>query len=257
MIRVACLAAVVAAILATGPASALQLSPLDFASLGTLSATNDLVVNTDTLQLSGGAWFTGVQDSTSGAAVFTFDTIQVANISVIGSNPVVFLSKGDAVFSGNAATSNSGGLQIAAVGTVSVTSGASIAVLNGSTLSIFAQDLFLDRGTSVVSGGNQILATPQGLVPESPVVTAGRVSISSGSGTNLFHSFDAFNVRSGEVQLFSSNIGLGGGTLTGAILVPESNGEPVIVGVASVPEASTVLLVASGLSGIACLRRRI
>jgi hypothetical protein len=41
------------------PAAALQLIPLEFVSLGSLATTSDIVLNTDTLQLSGGASFTG------------------------------------------------------------------------------------------------------------------------------------------------------------------------------------------------------
>ena len=55
MRRTACVLVVIGALLSAGPAAALQLSPLDFASLGSLNATGDLVLNTDTLQLSGGA----------------------------------------------------------------------------------------------------------------------------------------------------------------------------------------------------------
>jgi hypothetical protein len=202
------------------------------------------------LQLSGGASFTGAQDSTSHAAVFTFDMIQTANLSVIGSNPLALLSKGDAVFNGTVTSSNTGGFEIAAVGTVSVTNGASLS--SGSTLSIFSHDLQLLGGATVVSGGAINLGTTQGLVPQGSA-TGGNVSIMSGSSSNLFHSFNAFNVQSGEVRLFSGNIAIGGGgTVTGLILVPESS-QPVIVGVAAVPVPPAILLFASGLSGLAWL----
>jgi hypothetical protein len=146
-------------------------------------------------------------------------------------------------------SSNTGEFEIAAVGTVSVTNGASLS--SGSTLSIFSQDLQLLGGATVVSGGAINLGTTQGLVPQGSA-TGGNVSIMSGSGSNLFHSFDAFNVQSGEVQLFSWNIALGGGTVTGLILVPGSS-QPVIVGVAAVPIPPAMILFASGLSGLAWL----
>jgi hypothetical protein len=245
---------VIGALFSAGPAAALQLSPLDFSSLGSLNATGDLVLNTDTLQLSGGASFTGVLDSTSHAAVFTFDSIQTTNVSVIGSNPLALLSKGDAVFNGNVTSLNSGGFEIAAAGTVSLTNGASLS--SGSTLSIFSQDLLLVGGANVVSGGTLTLATTQGLVPQG-TVTAGNISITSQSGTNLFHSFNAFNVQPGEIQLFSGGLNLGGAMLTGATLASGSS-LPVIFGVAPVPVPSALVLFATGL--VACggvLRRRL
>ena len=252
MRRTACVLAVMGVLLSAGPAAALQLSPLDFASLGSLNATGDLVLNTDTLQLSGGASFTGVLDSTSHAAVFTFDRIQTTNVSVIGSNPLALLSKGDAVFNGTFMLLNA--VEIAAGGTVSLTNGASLS--SGSTLSIFSQDILLVGGANVVSGGTLTLATTQGLVPQGSV-TVGNISITSQSGTNVFHSFNAFNVQPGEIQLFSGGVNLGGGTLTGAILASGSS-QPVIVGVAPVPVPSALVLFATGL--VACggvLHRRL
>ena len=184
--------------------------------------------------------------------MFTFDRIQTTNVSVIGSNPLALLSKGDAVFNGTFMSLNA--VEIAAGGTVSLTNGASLS--SGSTLSIFSQDILLVGGANVVSGGTLTLATTQGLVPQGSV-TAGNISITSQSGTNVFHSFNAFNVQPGEIQLFSGGVNLGGGTLTGAILASGSS-QPVIVGVAPVPVPSALVLFATGL--VACggvLHRRL
>lgn len=72
MIRAACVMAVIGMLLMADPAAALQLSPLEFVSLGSLSATSDIVLNTDTLQLSGGASFTGgLEISASGSLSLT------------------------------------------------------------------------------------------------------------------------------------------------------------------------------------------
>ena len=253
MRRTACVAAIIGALVFADCAAALPLSPLDFASLGTLSTTEDVVVDTDSLQLSGGASFTGVRDSVSGAAVFAFDTIQAANISIIGSNSLALLSKGDAVFSGIITSSNSGDIQIAAAGILSVAGGGSISTLNGASLSIFPKDVLLDGGSGAVPGGEQVLATTLRLAPQGPVVRGGTVSIGSGSGTNLFHSFDAFNIGSGEVELF---IGSGGEITTRTVAVSGAN-PSVIVGVVSVPEPPMSVLSVWGLIGLAYFKRRL
>lgn len=66
---------VVCSLLWTVPSQAALLDPLAFTSLGTLSTTDTISINTDTLQLTGGASYTGMLDPVSGVGIFTFDDI--------------------------------------------------------------------------------------------------------------------------------------------------------------------------------------
>ncbi len=66
---------VVGGLLWTLPTQAAVLDPMAFTSLGTLNTTDTISINTDTLQLTGGASYTGVLDPVSGAGIFTFNDI--------------------------------------------------------------------------------------------------------------------------------------------------------------------------------------
>ncbi len=59
----------------TVPSQAAELDPMAFTSLGTLNTTDTISINTDRLQLTGGASSTGVLDPVSGAGIFTFNDI--------------------------------------------------------------------------------------------------------------------------------------------------------------------------------------
>jgi len=87
---------------------------------------------------------------------------------------------------------------------VSLANGASI-LSNGSNLTILSQDIVMVGTSSVRSSGAITLGTTQGLVP-GPLIPQGNagtgsLTITSGSGSNLFHTLNAFNVGSGQVQL--------------------------------------------------------
>lgn len=66
---------VLGGLLWTVPSQAVVLDPIAFTSLGTLNTTDPISINTDTLQLTGGASSTGVLDPVSGAGIFTFNDI--------------------------------------------------------------------------------------------------------------------------------------------------------------------------------------
>jgi hypothetical protein len=84
---------VVGSFLWTVPSQATALDPLGFTSLGTLNMIDSISINTDTLQLTGGASYTGVLDPVSGAGIFTFDDIS-------GTRTLGLLSKGNLSFTG-------------------------------------------------------------------------------------------------------------------------------------------------------------
>ncbi len=66
---------VVGGLLWTVPSQAAVLDPMAVTSLGELNTTDPISINTDRLQLTGGASSTGVLDPVSGAGIFTFDSI--------------------------------------------------------------------------------------------------------------------------------------------------------------------------------------
>jgi hypothetical protein len=103
---------VVGGLLWTLPSQAAVLDPLAFTSLGTLNTTDPISINTDTLQLTGGASSTGVLDPVSGAGIFTFDSISgtkrisLTNPDKVGIQPLVVRS--GTVFIGRTVGINSG-----------------------------------------------------------------------------------------------------------------------------------------------------
>jgi hypothetical protein len=74
------------------PSQAAVLDPWAFTSLGTLNALETVIINTDTLALTGGAAYTGVLDPVSGAGIFTFDDITGANLSIFGTRALGLLA---------------------------------------------------------------------------------------------------------------------------------------------------------------------
>ena len=252
---------VIVILLVAGPAEALQLNLLDFSSLGTLNVSTDIVINSDTRQLSGGASFTGVLDATTNATVFTFDSIQAANISILGSSPLAILSKGNISLNGPVTSSIASELELAAAGTVTVNNG--VLSANGSTLTILANEVRINSqltgAGAIVAGGNLTLATTQGLVPQGPV-TGGNLTLVSQTGPNLFHSLNAFKVQPGEVQLFTGNISLQGSTIVprGVTIVSDQgaiDGVTITAG-PPVPLPGAMWLFGTGLVGLLRLWRR-
>jgi hypothetical protein len=251
-----------------GPAEALQLSPIDFSSLGTLSATSDIVINSDTLQLSGGASFTGVVDSTSHAAVFTFDNIQAGNISILGSMPLALLSKGDATYNGLVISSHE--LEVAAGGTITVNAGGTIGVNNaepsaGASLTVIANTIQLNSGGQVgggqvgggliVSGGNVTIAAAGGLTPVLNGQTGGGV-ITLGSSGVIFGNLTSPPAGSGSVQILSGNISLPGSTIQTTGITFLSDPGLTISAAAPVPLPAAAILFGTGMVGLWSLTQR-
>jgi hypothetical protein len=84
---------VLGSVLWTVPSRAAVLDPMAVTSLGELNTTDPISINTDRLQLTGGASSTGVLDPVSGAGIFTFDSISgakrisLANPDKVGLQP--------------------------------------------------------------------------------------------------------------------------------------------------------------------------
>src|SRR5207253_3645875 len=91
----------VAVVFAAGaPVAQAQLDPNAFPSLGTLNVTSGtLIINTDTLTVSGAATFTGIAINQIGGpqvAVFDFSSITIGSgvsLLFIGSRPLALLSR--------------------------------------------------------------------------------------------------------------------------------------------------------------------
>jgi hypothetical protein len=99
--------ALLALLAASAPAQA-QRDPNSFTSLGTLNVTSGtLTINTNTLQMTGAATFTGVslnQANAPGIAVFNFSNITIGSgvtVIVVGSRALSLLSLGNATIGAN------------------------------------------------------------------------------------------------------------------------------------------------------------
>lgn len=102
------------------PTHAAVLDPWAFTSLGTLNASDTISINTDTLQLTGGASYTGVLNPVSGASIFAFDNIAGTSLSIYGTRTLGLLSKGNIAFTGAIDLLGSGGLDLVATGTLTL-----------------------------------------------------------------------------------------------------------------------------------------
>ena len=86
------------------------LDPWAFTSLGTLTASETISINTDTLELTGGASYSGLLDPVSGAGIFAFDNITGTNLSIFGTRTLGLLSRGNIAFTGTIDLLGSGGI---------------------------------------------------------------------------------------------------------------------------------------------------
>ncbi|MBX2803325.1 MAG: hypothetical protein KTR31_36935 [Myxococcales bacterium] len=86
------------------------LDPNAFTTLGTLSPSNDVTVDTDKALMSDGAKVAGVIDGTTGIAVFTFTDVDLDNVTIeiTGSAPFALLSTGDISMTNGALITASG-----------------------------------------------------------------------------------------------------------------------------------------------------
>jgi hypothetical protein len=149
--------AVVCSFLWTLPCQAAVLDPLAFTSLGTLNTTDSISINTDTLQLAGGASYTGVLDPVSGASLFTFDEITGTNLSIFGTRTLGLMSKGNLSFTGTIDLLGTGGLAMAAEGLLAlnnlnaVGSGGGAIQLQANTVTLSGSINFASRSLSITS----------------------------------------------------------------------------------------------------------
>ena len=102
------------------PSQAAVLDPWAFTSLGTLNASEAISINTDTLELTGGASYAGVLDPVSGAGIFAFDGIIGTNLSIFGTRTLGLLSTGNIVFTGTIDLLGSGGSEMVAIDSLAI-----------------------------------------------------------------------------------------------------------------------------------------
>lgn len=174
---------VVGGLLWTVPSQAALLDPLAFTSLGTLNTTDTISINTDTLQLTGGAFYTGVLDPVSGASIFTFDGISGTNLSIFGTRTLGLLSKGNLSFTGTIDLLGTGGLEMVAVGSLALNnlnstgSGGGDIQLGANQFSLSGSITVVNRSLSITSATDIVLPGGPGvprIIPSSgPVIFSG------------------------------------------------------------------------------------
>lgn len=237
------------------PVQAATLDPFAFTSLGTLDAVAPLSINTDTLQMTGGASYTGVLDPSSGEAIFTFDSIMGTDVSIFGSRSLGLLSRSDIVFTGSIDVLGSGGLDIVVSGSMTVTnlsSTAPISLAAGNQLNIQGSISGGPGPISLSSAGDINVIDPL----QAPSVIATR---EEGRGSIIGLGNIIVTTRAGTGTVGSGIITLTGGTTSGQISVLNSGGIAVSSGVdlvAPVPIPGALFLFLSGLGALGLVKRR-
>jgi hypothetical protein len=174
------------------PSQAAVLDPYAFTSLGTLNSSETISINTDTLQLSGGASYTGMFDPISGAGIFAFDDISGTNLSIFGTRTLGLLSRGNIAFTGTIDLFGSGGLEMVAIDSLAIKdlvaagSGGDIQ-LNADQVTLSGSITFVDRSLSITSGtdivglgGTGALIIRDGTIP---VISPGSIFVVADRGT--------------------------------------------------------------------------
>ena len=255
---------IVGSLLWTVPSQAATLDPLAFTSLGTLNTTDTISINTDTLQLTGGASYAGVLDPVSGAGVFTFDGISGTNLSIFGTRPLGLLSKGNLAFTGTIDLFGTGGLEMVAVGMMTLANLQTTG--NGGTVSLTAGQL--NVGGAVDAGSRPLdisaiepirLTAP--ILSEPGQIILRDVGLSARNSVNLttgaVSSRGTVNLGSGVITLTSGTDS--GSTQSGVVAVSAAGelvGSPNVSVVAPVPLPASLLLFATGLTAFGLLKRR-
>jgi hypothetical protein len=241
------------------PSQAALLDPWAFTPLGTLTASETISINTDTLQLTGGASYTGVLDPISGAGIFAFDDISGANLSILGTRTLGLLSRSNIAFTGTIDLLGGGGLDMVAAGSMTLAnlltggSGGAVSLVSnqtsaGGTINAGIRPLEIRAVEPItLSGGIEPIATRD-------------ISLSGSGGLTL-------TTRSGITR---SRVSLGSGiiTLTGrtgsgstnsGVIAVSSSGEivgsPGVTVTAPVPIPAAVLLFATGLAVLGLVNR--
>ena len=159
------------------PIHAAVLDPWAFTSLGTLTASETISINTDTLQLTGGASYSGLLDPVSGAGIFAFDNITGTNLSIFGTRTLGLLSTGNISFTGTIDLLGSGGLEMVAIDSLAikdlVTTGAGGDIqLHANQVTLSGSITLLNRSLSITSatdivglGGTRVVPLADGTIP--------------------------------------------------------------------------------------------
>lgn len=154
----------------TVPSQAALLDPWAFTSLGTLNTSDAITINTDTLQLTGGASYTGVLDPVTGAGIFAFNDMTTTNISILGSRSLGLLSKNNGALSGTINLLGTGGLDIEVVNALAIKNLSALG--SGGDIQVHAGQITLsgsinwsNRSLSITSLGDIIVLGGDGLIP--------------------------------------------------------------------------------------------
>lgn len=203
---------VVGGLLWTVPSQAALLDPLAFTSLGTLNTTDIISINTDTLQLTGGASYTGVLDPVSGAGIFTFDDISGTNLSIFGTRTLGLLSRGSISFAGTIDLLGSGGLEMVAVGSLALHnlnaggSGGGDIQLEANQFSLTGAVTVVNRSISVTSATDIVLpggpGVPRIIPSPGPIIFPG-----GGTPSVIFTRPDAPVPLPAALPLFAVGLG--------------------------------------------------
>ena len=248
----------------TVPSQAAGLDPLAFSSLGTVSTTDTISINTDTLQLTGGASYTGVLDPISGAGIFTFDGISGTNLSIFGTRTLGLLSKGNLSFTGTIDLLGSGGLEMVAVSTMTLANLQTTG--SGATVSLTASELNIG---GVVDAGNRpldiraiesirltapILSQPNQIITRDIGLSAGNsLNITTGAGISR----GTVNLGSGVITLTG---GINSGSAQSGLVAVSATGQlvgsPNVSVVAPVPLPAVLPLFTAGLGFVALAVQR-
>jgi hypothetical protein len=241
------------------PSQAALLDPWAFTPLGTLTASETISINTDTLQLTGGASYTGVLDPISGASVFAFDDISAANLSIFGTRTLGLLSRSNISFTGTIDLLGSGGLDMVASGSMSLAN-----LLNGGAggaVSLAANQI--NVGGIVNSGSRPLgiravdsiaLSGEIGAIVTSDISLSGRGGLTLTTGSAITRS--SVSLGSGIITLTGR---AGSGSTNSGVIAVSSSGEilgsPGVTLIAPVPIPTAVLLFATGLAVLGLVKR--
>lgn len=236
------------------PSQAALLDPWAFTSLGTLNTSDAISINTDTLQLSGGASYTGLLDPVSGATIFAFANMTGTSLSIYGTRTLGLLSTGNIAFTGTIDLFGSGGLDMVALGTATLANLQTAG--SGGTVSLTANQI--NVGGSVNAGSRPLKIRAVQDINLSSTSNMGSVTtrISGRDGLVLI---TGTGFARGTVELGSGQITLTGRTPSGQLAISplgEIVRSPGVTLGAPVPIPAALLLFATGLASLGLLKCR-
>lgn len=236
------------------PTHAAVLDPWAFTSLGTLNASDTISINTDTMQLTGGASYTGVLDPVSGASIFAFDNITGTSLSIYGTRTLGLLSIGSIAFTGTIDLLGSGGLDIVALGFMTLTN----ANVVGGELPFSLRANPITFGDIVDSGSSPLEVVAVRPINLSGEIGSGNISLSGRGGLTLT---TGTGVTRGTANMGSGIITLTGNTSLGQVTVSSAGqivggngitivGSPGVTDLSPVPVPAPFVLFATGIAGL-------